>query len=290
MIDIEQQLQLWAESATRLSITPEMASKLGIFLDEARQNEKKIDSFLFTYRVDGKKVTGFFIAPKRAASKLPVLIFNRGGTGDFGLIPTGQYFTRIARMANWGYVVIGSYYPGNAFSEGHDERGGTSDVASILRLYELVASMDIADENAIGMYGESRGGMMTYLCMKEVDWIKAALTVGGLTNLERSLEERPAMAELFEKHFGNTSTARSARSAVKWANDMNKKTPLCLMHGGDDNKVNVRDALELAERLEGAGHPYSLHIFQGGDHGLMKVRKDRDELVRGWFNRHLKGE
>ncbi len=287
MIDLQKQLNKWALSTKQLSITTEMANKLGSFLDEAKQNEKTINVFLYTYLIDGKKVTGFIAAPKVSKSKLPVIILNRGGTGDFGLIPNGQYFTRIARMVNWGYVVLGTYYPGNSFSEGKDERGGESDLASVLELYDLIKLIDVADENRIGMYGQSRGGMMTYLCMKQVSWIRAAVTVGGVTNLERSLVNRPEMRKIYEDSFGNTDDGIRERSAVNWANDIENKIPLCIIHGGADERVSPLDAIELARVLEDSGHLYSLHIIENGNHMLTNYVFERDRIIRQWMDRYV---
>jgi dipeptidyl aminopeptidase/acylaminoacyl peptidase len=261
---------------------------LGVFLDEAKRNEKDITAFLFTYDVKGFKTTGFIITPKKIDESMPVIIFNRGGTGDFGLIPHGQYFTKIATMAKWGYIIIGSYYPGNSFSEGKDERGGESDILSVTKLYNLISYLDNTDENNIAMYGESRGGMMTYLCMQYVPWIKAAVTVGGLTNLKRSLEDRPEMEQIFEDSFGNTKDGIIARSAVKWTDRLNTSTPLCLIHGGADEVVNPLDALEMATNLQKNNHPYSLHIIQNANHGLTNFTEDRNRYAREWFKKYLK--
>lgn len=288
MNHLEKQLNQWSVSTSRVTVTPDIAERLGVFSDEARQAETEVDAYTFTYDVTGLKVAGFLVAPKKRDVPLPAIIYNRGGTSDFGLVPRGALLTRLARIAKWGYIVVGSQYPGNKLSEGHDERGGKTDIDSVLRLKDLIIELSDADEHRIGMYGMSRGGMMTYLCMKEVSWIRAALTVGGLVNLERTLQYRPKMAELYERHFGNTKEAKDARSAVKWANELHKGTPICLLHGGADTRVNPHDVLELAERLEDAHHPYALHIVQGGDHGLVTVYKERDSIVRKWFDQYLK--
>ena len=288
--NLAEQIRRWAVAVSQESVTPLMVERLGKFSAVALESEKETDVFTYIYESDGAKVAGFLVAPKNRNKKLPVIIFNRGGTADYGLVPKGRLFTRFAHLASWGYIIIGTQYPGNALSEGSDERGGPSDVNSVLRLYDLIKLLDGADENNIGMYGESRGGMMTYLCMKQVAWIKVALTVGGLANLERSLEYRPEMVEVYEKHFGNTTEAKNARSVVKWADKLNKTTPLCLLHGAADDKVNIRDALELAKKLDETHHPFSLHILNDGDHGLMNVHKERDGLIQNWFERYLKGE
>ncbi len=288
MVGLIEQLQRWAVKAEKTLLTSEVKAKLGVLGSVAEAHDKKIDAFKFTYDVNGAKVVGFLVAPKSRPKRLPVIIYNRGGTANFGLVTNGLLFTKLAGMAEQGYIIVGSQYPGNVVSGGHDERGGESDIASVLRLHELIKNLDSADEKNIGMYGVSRGGMMTYLCMKKVSWIKTALTMGGSTNLDRSIKDRPEMSALYEKHFGNTIAARNARSAVKWAHKLNKKTPLCLIHGGADDKVNVRDALELAEKLEEAHHPYSLHILKDGSHNLMNLQKERDAIVKNWFNQYLK--
>ena len=220
-------------------------------------------------------------------SKLPTIVFNRGGTGNYGLIPMGQYFTRIARMANWGYIIVGSYYPGNRFSQGRDERGGVSDLKSVLMLYSLIKHLDCANEKSVGMYGESRGGMMTYLSMKHVSWVKAAVTVGGLTNLRRSLVDRPEMKKIFEESFGNTSSGITDRSAVDWIEQSDSKAPLCILHGGADVQVNPLDAIELAGKLESSSHPYSLHVIKGANHMLSNCIHERDSIIKDWFDTHL---
>lgn len=288
--DLAVELSHWALTVSSEKVTDVLAEKLGDFAAKARENQENVEVFTFTYDSDGKSIAGYLVAPKNRPGKMPVIIYNRGGTADFGLIPKGRLFTRFAELAMQGYIVVGSQYPGNILSEGEEERGGKSDVDSILRLHDLIVQLNCADEKRIGMCGESRGGMMTYLCMKQVTWIKAALTVGGVANLYRSLEYRPEMLEIFEKYYGNLASEKDARSAVKWADKFHKGTPLCLVHGAEDKRVNVRDAFELAEKLDIAKHPYSLHILMGGDHGLMNIYNERNAIIYDWFGRHLKGE
>lgn len=287
-IDLLAQLRQWANTASQEAITSTVIERLGKYSTLALAFEKRVNVFTFTYSINGKRIAGFLISSKKGHEKQPVIIFNRGGTSDFGLVTKGRLFTELAQFAQWGYIIVGSQYPGNSLSEGVDERGGKSDVESVLHLYDLIKALDNADENKIGMYGESRGGMMTYLCLKEVDWIRAALTVGGLSNLERSLKYRPEMAGLYEKHFNNTTKAKNARSVVKWPNKLNKRTPLCLLHGAADNRVSVLDTLELAEKLTHTNHPFSLHIFENGNHSLKNVREQRDMIVKDWFDRYLR--
>jgi dipeptidyl aminopeptidase/acylaminoacyl peptidase len=280
MTALDTELREWSLSCTKQALTPVVLAKLGSHSSVARRHERHISAYTFTYEVDGLAVAGYLVAPRHRTGRLPVLIYNRGGTGDYGLVPVGQLFTRFADLALMGYLVVGSQYPGNALSEGHDERGGASDVNSVLRLHSLITRLSAADAGRIGMLGDSRGGMMTYLCMAQADWLKAALTIGGLVNVDRSLELRPELAEVYRHHFGNGARARKARSVICWTDRLDKRVPLCLLHGGADDKVDPLDALDLAAKLQTVGHPYALHIFDGCDHGLRNRHDERNRLIR----------
>ncbi|MES2748292.1 MAG: prolyl oligopeptidase family serine peptidase [Bacteroidota bacterium] len=139
---------------------------------------KNVDLFKIVYLSDGLKVIGFMSTPKKA-DKYPCVIFNRGGNRDYGPINDNLLVRFFAEMSNWGYVVIGSQYRGNMGGEGKEEFGG-SDVNDILNLIPVLSHVDKADTSRIGMYGWSRGGMMTYLTLKKTCEIKAAIVGAGM--------------------------------------------------------------------------------------------------------------
>lgn len=280
-------LKKWANAVEALQVTEEMRIHLKGLYSVAEENSKYVSAYKFTYDVEGISVAGFLIAPKtRSNQRMPMIIFNRGGTGDYDLVPDHRLFTSLATMARWGYVVVGSQYPGNSLSEGRDERGGKSDLDSVLSLYDLAQSVNCIDEHRIGMYGFSRGGMMTYLCMKSVDWIKAAVVVGGLTDLDSSLKHRPAIEKVMSNSFDNTQAERDRRSVIKWTNKLNK-VPLCILHGGADKKINPADAIHLANALKKIHFPHELHIFKDGDHSLANVGQEKNRIIKAWFSKYL---
>lgn len=285
-MNLHDNLNKWALTTKKLQINSAMLKDLKGSSYVARENAKHISAYTFIYDVNGIKVSGFLVVPKKQNKKLPMIIFNRGGTADFDLVPEERLFTRLAFMARWGYVIVGTQYPGNKLSEGNDERGGQSDLESVLKFYELAQEAESIDETNIGMCGFSRGGMMTYLSMKSVNWIKAAVTIGGLSDLDSSLRFRPEMRQVLEESFKNTQKARDNRSVIKWVDELNK-TPLCILHGSDDTKVDVGDSIKLAEKLEATKHPYSLHIIKEGDHGLTNKWEVRDFIIKNWFKEHL---
>jgi dipeptidyl aminopeptidase/acylaminoacyl peptidase len=108
-------------------------------------------------------VKGYLAVPKRG-DRLPCLIFNRGGNRGFGALTDGYAAMVLGKLATWGYVVAASQYRGNAGGEGREEFGG-ADLQDVLHLIPLLESLPQADTSRLGMYGWSRGGLMTYLAL-----------------------------------------------------------------------------------------------------------------------------
>ncbi len=98
--------------------------------------------------------------------KFPCIIWNRGGYENKGAIDSFTARGMFGQIASWGYVVFASQYRGNAGGEGKEELGG-SDVNDILNLIPLADELPFADKEKWGMEGWSRGGMMTFLTLKQ---------------------------------------------------------------------------------------------------------------------------
>ncbi|BDS15049.1 alpha/beta hydrolase family protein [Aureispira anguillae] len=267
-------------------------------------NNQFIDLFSFleeveveeiTYRSNDLKIEAYVAMPKKAG-KYPVIIYNRGGNRDFGALqlfkgkrkyPVAYGFSQLAKE---GYIVIGCNYRGCGKSEGKDEFGG-SDVNDVLNLIEVVKELPKADASRIGMYGWSRGGMMTYLTLLKTDQIKAAI-VGGApsdkTTIERPQMEQGVYAELIPNYWENKEAELKKRSAYYFANQFSKDVPILILHGNSDWRVKSTHALKMALALDEHRVPYRLKIFEGGDHGLRAFRKEVNKEVLSWFDRFLK--
>lgn len=254
-----------------------------------------IEVFEITYWSDGLKIEAFAAMPKKEG-KYPTIIFNRGGNRDFGALSlrggnrTYPAIYGFAPFAKAGYVVIGCNYRGGGKSEGQDEFGG-KDINDVLNLIEVIKEMPKADTDKIGMYGWSRGGMMTYLALTKTDKIKAAAVGGAPT--DKTIIDRPNMetnvyAELIPNYWENKEAELKKRSAVFWADKFPKDVPLLIMHGNSDWRVKSTHSLKLALELEKHRIPYRLKIFDGADHGIKQYRSEVNEDVIFWFNRFLK--
>ena len=252
---------------------------------------KSVQFRRITYLSDGLKVKGYLAAPKQG-EHLPCVIYNRGGNREFGALRRGPAAALLGRMASWGYVVVASQYRGTDGGEGREEFGG-ADVNDVLNLIPLLQSWPQADVSRLGMYGWSRGGMMTYLALTRTTNVAAAVIGAGPTDQLRWPERRPEMetnvfAELIPGYGTNREPALRARSALYWPDKLHKNTPVLLLHGSADWRVHPTDSLRMATALFDQKHPFRLVFFEGGDHGLTEHREEVERLVKDWFDRYVR--
>jgi len=117
------------------------------------------------------------------------LIYNRGGHKDLlGKIEKDN-LKLLCSYAQKGYVLLASQYRECDGGEGKDMYGG-KDIDDVLNLIPLAKSLDFTIPEKIVMIGYSRGGLMTYLSIKNQAEIKAAAIISGVTDLELLLNER----------------------------------------------------------------------------------------------------
>ena len=155
-----------------------------------------VNYYRVTYLSDGLKVKGYLAIPKKAGV-YPVVIFNRGGNQEFGKITDESFIQQLGVLSSHGYVIVASQYRGNAGGEGKEEFGG-KDVNDVLNCMPLLNNLPQADTARMGMFGWSRGGMMTYLALTRTTRIKAAVVGSGLADLVQTLEARPAFDSLWQ--------------------------------------------------------------------------------------------
>lgn len=261
---------------------------------EWKEQFKYIDSieiYSITYLSDGLKINGLLVKPKKKG-KYPCIIYNRGGNREFGSLKVFHGAITLGQIAKEGYVVIASQYRGNGGSEGNEEFGG-KDVNDITILPEVLKEIEVADTNNIGMYGWSRGGMMTYIALTKTQKIKTVVVGGAISDNFRSIKDRPEMeigvlSELIPNYADNKDIELEKRSAIKWANKFPKDVPILMLHGNSDWRVKPEQSLNLALEFEKNRIPYRLIMFEGGDHGISEHKNEVNEQVFKWFNKYLK--
>jgi dipeptidyl aminopeptidase/acylaminoacyl peptidase len=269
------------------------------------------------YTSDGLEVEGFLARPSEGSGeKLPCVIYNRGGNRDFGAITPLRAVRLLCRIAKRGYVVTASNYRGNGEfglakypgervcpdpdcggaigGVGREEFGG-AEVDDILALIPVLAQVEQADTSRMGVFGWSRGGMMTYLALKKTRRFKAAIVGAGLADVAAGIEQRPGMVTHVYSELipgwndpDTCAEAIAARSAVQWADALSATTPILILHGTADWRVDPTQALDMARALLKARRPYRLVMLEGGDHGLNEYDDEVNRLVDDWLDRYVR--
>ena len=252
-----------------------------------RNVPKDVDLFKIKYKVGKFGVTGYVAAPQ-AATEVPCLIHLRGGGGDFSMLKPKSLIAHLVRFAHQGYVVIATQYPGVDGGDGVDEYGGVDDLKSIKVLREILKDISAADHSCIGLKGHSRGGLMAYMLLREVKWIKAIVIGGAPTDQIRQAKERPDWRQHQIKLWGKSHAETLKRSPLRWVQEFPKKTPILLMHGSSDWRVNPLDSIEMSQQLCRNRVPHRFILFEGADHVISEHRDEYVQQTANWFERFLK--
>ncbi len=241
------------------------------------------------YFSDGLKVAAFIWKPTNTeGKKLPLIIVNHGGNGDLGKLTAWEQFG-FYRYVSSGFVVVGSQYRGIDGGEGRDEFGG-ADVHDVMNLIPLAKSLGYVDMNNIFMLGTSRGGMMTYLALKNDVAVNAAAVIGGITDLISGGKDRPEMVNVY-KHLipdldKHPEELLRERSVLFWPDKI--KVPVLILQGGADWRVKASQALAFAQKLQEKKKTYELVVYANDDHHVSSNRRDADTRIVEWFKMHMR--
>ncbi len=252
---------------------------------------RKVTIEEITYLSDGLKIKGYLIAPK-AKGKYPCIIWNRGGNREYGKITRKKLIRLIAKIASWGYIVVASQYRGCGGSEGKDEFGG-ADVNDVMNLIPLLENLENVDTSNMGIYGGSRGSMMTLLALSRTNKFKAAVIESVRSDQKlrfkyRKNFEKNVLSPLIPNYYKNKEKELNKRSAIKFVSKISKKTPILMMHGTSDWRTLPENALSLSKEFIKHKIPHRLIMFEGAGHSMNEFKKERDEMIKRWFNDFLK--
>jgi dipeptidyl aminopeptidase/acylaminoacyl peptidase len=271
--------------------------------EEAR-GQQTFDILDIRYASDGLEVPGVLIRPKNPGNrKWPVVIYNRGGTGDYGRIsnddqacnrehPACLTIVDLYLLAKSGFVIIASDYRFHGATAKRDEWGG-ADVNDVLNLIRALSSIDFVDRERLYMLGLSRGGTLTYQVLKRGAGIRAAAVIAGASDLEALGRYRPEFvngdewydgwAKVWPDYANRAADLYRDRSPVYWADKLT--VPILILHSRVDRLCPVDHALRMAAALQASGKVYALHIYDRDGHSLPLNREDRNRQIVEWFSK-----
>lgn len=292
-------LQFIAEISSNRSIVSvdqyDLSDKLDFLSDVVKIKSVQddlscVEMYRFVYKLRKIKVVGYIVIPKKQVHKIPCIVHLRGGSRDFAALTPRAIYGQLVKYALEGYVVISTQYPGVEGGDGQDKFGGSDDIASIIKLKDILKSISIADTDRIGIKGHSRGGLMSYMILKEVKWIRAAVIAAAPADQVRQAKERTKWREHQISLWGKSKRELICRSPLRWVNNLPKKVPILIMHGSADWRVSPLDSIEMSREMYKYNIPHRFILFEGADHAISEYKAEYYKQSLDWFDRFLKNK
>ena len=230
---------------------------------------------------DGLEIPAYLTLPKGAAAKnLPLIVFPHGGPwarDSWGYNPFAQFW------ANRGYAVLqpnfrGSTGYGKKFIDAGNKQWGDKMQDDITWGVKYLVAQGTADEKHVGIMGGSYGGYATLAGVTFTpDLYAAAVDYVGPSNLITLLETIPpyweAGRQLFYQRMGDPTTPEGKAQLNRQSplNSATKiKTPLLVVQGANDPRVNKREADQIVIALRDRGFPVEYIVAPDEGHGFAR--------------------
>ncbi len=230
---------------------------------------------------DGLEIPAYLTLPKGVPAKnLPLVIFPHGGPWGRD---TWGYNAYAQFLANRGYAVLAPNFRastgyGKKFLNAGNNEWGQKMQDDLTWGVKYLVSQGIADPKRVGIMGGSYGGYATLAGVTYTpDLYAAAVAIVAPSNLKTLLEAIPPYWEagrtLFYKRMGDPNTpegiAQMRRQSPLFSADK-IKTPLFVVQGANDPRVNIREANQIVVALRDRGFPVEYMVAPDEGHGFAR--------------------
>ncbi len=230
---------------------------------------------------DGLEIPAYLTLPKGVEAKnLPAVILPHGGPwyrDSWGYDAFAQF------LANRGYAVLqpnfrGSTGYGKKFIDAGNKQWGNKMQDDLTWGAKYLIAQGIADPKRVGIMGGSYGGYATLAGVAFTpDVYAAGVSIVGPSNLMTLLESIPPYWEqirkLFYERMGDPNTpegkAQLMRQSPLTAADK-IKTPLLVIQGANDPRVNKRESDQIVIALRDRGFPVEYMVAPDEGHGFAR--------------------
>ena len=230
---------------------------------------------------DGLEIPAYLTLPKGVEAKnLPVILFPHGGPwarDAWGYNSFAQF------LANRGYAVLqpnfrGSTGYGKKFLDAGNKEWGQKMQDDVTWGAKYLIAQGIADPKRVGIMGGSYGGYATLAGVTFTpDVYAAAVSIVGPSNLLTLLESIPPYWEqirkLFYERMGDPNTPEG-KAQLERQSPLNSaakiKTPLLVVQGANDPRVNKRESDQIVIALRDRGFPVEYLVAPDEGHGFAR--------------------
>jgi dipeptidyl aminopeptidase/acylaminoacyl peptidase len=252
---------------------------------------------------DGLELEGILVRPlrERPGQRYPLILAVHGGpeahVGN-GWITSYSNPGQVA--AARGFAVFYPNYRGStgrgvAFSKlGQGDAAG-KEFDDLVDAVDHLVAIGLVDTAKVGVTGGSYGGYATAWCSTRFsERFAAGVMMVGISNKISKVGTTDIPEEEFLVHARKRPwddwNFLLERSPIR--HTANARTPLLILHGKDDPRVNVGQSRELYRHLKVRGQaPVRLVLYPGEEHGNRKAAARLDYSLRlfQWFEHYLTG-
>ena len=230
---------------------------------------------------DGLMIPAYLSLPKGLAPKnLPAIVFPHGGPWARD---SWGYHTFAQFLANRGYAVLmpnfrGSVGYGKKFLDAGNKQWGDKMQDDLTWGVKYLVAQGIADPKRVGIMGGSYGGYATLAGVTFTpDVYGAAVSIVGPSNLITLLESIPpyweAGRKVFHERMGDPSTPQG-RAQLERQSPLSSatkiRTPLMVIQGANDPRVNKRESDQIVVALRDRGFPVEYIVAPDEGHGFAR--------------------
>ncbi|MGD2147096.1 MAG: alpha/beta fold hydrolase [Anaerolineae bacterium] len=283
-----------------------------IVIEETLAPGANYDRYVASYRSEGLKIYGLLTMPQGEPPEggWPIIVFNHGYIPPDQYRTTERYVAYQDAFARSGYISFKPDYRGHGDSEG-DASGGSRGPGYTVDVLHAVASLQRlpeADPERVGMWGHSMGGTITLRAMVVTDDIKAGVIWAGVvatyeevwaarprwvagravSTPDASSTATPPDDGLFAYgSFNENPEFWAAIDPLSYLADLSG--PIQIHHATGDQSVPVAFSEDLYDRLEEAGQPAELYVYEGDDHNISANFGAAIQRSVAFFDQHVRG-
>ena len=230
---------------------------------------------------DGLEIPAYLTLPKGVESKnLPAIVVPHGGPwgrDSWGYNGFAQF------LANRGYAVLmpnfrASTGYGKKFLDAGNKEWGQKMQDDVTWGAKYLISEGIADPKRVGIMGGSYGGYATLAGVTFTpDVYAAGVSIVGPSNLITLLESIPpyweSIRKVFYERMGDPNTPEGKAQLLRQSplTSADKiKTPLLVVQGANDPRVNKRESDQIVIALRDRGFPVEYIVAPDEGHGFAR--------------------
>jgi dipeptidyl aminopeptidase/acylaminoacyl peptidase len=259
---------------------------------------------LYTTATDGTALDSVLLTPHSPETDKPYPTVMLVHGGPYSRVnnrfDVGSY-TFAPYLLSAGYCILSPNYRGGSshgekYASGARSAMGTVDYSDIIDLLKAGIACGIIDEKKVIIGGWSQGGFLSYLATTKNSFkFQGAICGAGVTDWD--MMSITSDVPFFESELAGSApwdcpreNTDARKGSPIW--DMKKvKTPILILHGEQDVRVPLTQAIAFQRGCERWGVPYEMAVYPREGHWIAERmhRIDMLKRVRRFVDKYLSG-